>query len=393
MQREKLVVIFTVLVDVIGIGIVIPILPFYVGSFGASPFVITLLFASFAFFAFLSSPLLGAVSDKFGRRPVLIASIASNAFGWFVFASAGSIPLLFLGRIIGGAAAGNFTVAQSCLVDLARDEKERSSNIGLIGATFGIGFMTGPFLGGILSTVSHSFPFWCAGILATINTILTYFLLIETHHRRNLQSVLTFNPLTPLARAAMNVTLRRLFVSWILFAVAISCSQAVFALYGQHAFGFDAFTTGLVFAFIGIFAVLNQALILRRVWLRYFTDERLEIIMIGTLAASFLLMALRTTSLFILALPLFATGQSVLRVVLTSEVAGRADPLMKGEAIGILTSLMSAAMIVGSVVSGALFELYDSLPYYLATALMVISLTIALSIQRHPPPEPNRSSA
>ena len=392
MQREKLVVIFTVLVDVVGIGIVIPILPFYVGSFGASPFVITLLFASFAFFAFLSSPLLGAVSDKFGRRPVLIASIASNAFGWFVFASAGSIPLLFLGRIIGGAAAGNFTVAQSCLVDLARDEKERSSNIGLIGATFGIGFMTGPFLGGILSTVSHSFPFWCAGILATINTILTYFLLMETHHHRNLQAVITFNPLTPLARAAMNVTLRRLFVSWILFAVAISSSQAVFALYGQHAFGFDAFTTGLVFACIGIFAVLNQAVILRRVWLRYFTDERLEIIMIGTLAASFLLMALRTTLLFILALPLFATGQSVLRVVLTSEVAGRADPLMKGEAIGILTSLMSAAMIVGSVVSGALFEAYDSLPYYLATALMVISLTIALSIQRHLPPEPNRPS-
>ena len=116
MQKEKLVVLFTVFVDVIGFGIVIPILPFYVGSFGASPFVITLLFASFAFFAFLSSPFLGALSDKIGRRPILIASITSTAIGWFVFAGATSIPLLFLGRIIDGSAAGNFTVAQGSVV-------------------------------------------------------------------------------------------------------------------------------------------------------------------------------------------------------------------------------------------------------------------------------------
>ena len=373
MQREKLVVIFTVLVDVIGVGIVIPILPFYVGSFGASPFVITLLFASFAFFAFLSSPLLGALSDKIGRRPVLIASISSTALGWFVFASANSLPLLFLGRIIDGAAAGNFTVAQSCLVDLARDEKERSANIGLIGATFGIGLMVGPFLGGILSTVSHSFTFWCAGILASINTLLTYAFLPETHQRRDPNAVMTFNPISPLARAAVNVKLRGYFLSWIIFAVAIASSQSVFALYGQHAFGFDSFTIGLMFTFTGIFAVLNQAVLLRRVWLHRFTEDRLEVLMIVMLGGSFLLMALRIPTLFVLALPFFATSQSVLRVVLTSEVAGKADPLMKGEALGIMTSLMAAAMIIGPLVSGALFEIYDSLPYYLATVLMGVS--------------------
>ncbi len=386
MQRQKVVVILTVLVDVIGVGIVIPILPFYVGSFGASPFVITLLFASFAFFAFLSAPLLGALSDKIGRRPVLIASIASTALGWFVFAGARSIPLLFLGRIIDGAAAGNFTVAQSCLVDLARDEKERSSNIGLIGATFGIGLMVGPFLGAILSTVSHSFPFWCAGILAAINTILTYFFLPETHQRRSPNTTFSFNPLTPLARAALNIKLRGLFTSWILFAIAIASAHSVFALYGQHAFAFDSFTTGLGFALTGIFAALNQAVLLKRIWLRYFTEERLEIMMIAMLGASLLLMASRIVLLFALALPFFATSQAVLRVVITSNVAGKADPLMKGEALGILTSLMAASMIVGPVVSGALFEIYDSIPYYLAAALMAISLTIALSYQRHSPP-------
>src|SRR3972149_6379611 len=160
MQKEKLTVLFTVLVDVLGFGIVIPILPFYVTSFGASAFTVTLLFSSFALFAFVSSPFLGALSDKIGRRPVLIFSIASTAIGWFVFAAADSIVLLFIGRIIDGAAAGNFTVAQSALVDISTDEKDRAANLGLIGASFGIGFMLGPLIGGVLSTVSLSCRFW-----------------------------------------------------------------------------------------------------------------------------------------------------------------------------------------------------------------------------------------
>src|SRR5579862_3732043 len=159
MKREKLIIVFTVFVDVIGFGIVIPILPFYVSSFGASPVTITMMFASFSLCAFLSSPFLGALSDRIGRRPVLLISILSTAIGWIVFASANSIVFLFLGRIIDGCAAGNFTTAQSYLVDISRDEKERSANLGIIGATFGIAFIVGPLMGGVLSKVSHAFPF------------------------------------------------------------------------------------------------------------------------------------------------------------------------------------------------------------------------------------------
>lgn len=382
MQREKFVVVFTVFVDVIGVGIVLPILPFYVESFGASPFVVTLLFSSFAFFAFLSSPFLGALSDKIGKRPVLIASIASTALGWFVFASATSIPLLFLGRIIDGAAAGNFTVAQSCLVDVARDEKERSSNLGIIGAMFGIGLMIGPFIGGVLSTVSHAFPFWIAGALASLNTILTYFLLPETHRRRDANAVISFNPLTPLARAAINVKLRPLFLTWILFALSFMSSQSVFALYAQHAFGFDSFVTGLLFAATGILGATNQTLLLKNFWYKYFSESNLEVVLLVVLAIAFVLMGTRVLTLFYVGGALLASAQAVLRVVITSQIAGNAEPHMKGEALGIITSLLAAMMVIGPVMAGALFELHDTIPFFISAVLMLIALWIAFSFRR-----------
>ena len=382
MQREKAIVILTVFVDVIGFGIVIPILPFYVGSFGATPFVITLLFGSFAFFAFLSGPFLGALSDKVGRRPVLIASISSTAIGWFVFAGANSIPLLFLGRIIDGMAAGNFTVAQGCLVDLAKDERERSTNLGLIGAIFGIGLMIGPLLGGFLSTVSHSFPFWFDGMLATLNVVLTYLFLPETHKRPDPKAAISFNPLTPLARAAADKNLRPLYLTWLIFGFAISSSQSVFALYGQYAYNFDSFTVGMIFSATGVLAALNQTLLLHRVWLKLFTEEKLMFVMTVLLAASFFLFGVEVFSLFIVAVPLYAIGQAVQRVVVTSQVAGRADLLRKGEALGIMTSLMAAMMVIGPIVGGALFELHHGYPFLLAGALMVVSLILSLRSRR-----------
>jgi MFS family permease len=275
-------------------------------------------------------------------------------------------------------------VAQGCLVDLARNEKERSSNLGLVGAAFGVGFMIGPVLGGVLSTVSHSFPFWCAGTLATINAILAYFFLPETHKRRDPNAAISFNPLVPLARAAINKRLRPLFLSWLFFAVALSASQSVLALYGQHAHNFDSFTMGLIFAATGVFAVLNQTVLLRQVWLKYFNESQLEVMMTIILGVSFVLLGSDLLVLFYIALPLFATGQSVQRVVITSEVTGKTDPLMKGEALGILTSIMAASMVVGPIVGGALFEIHDGYPFFLAAVLMLFSFIVALQYRRSP---------
>lgn len=383
MKKEKLIIIFTVLVDVIGFGIVIPILPFYVTGFGASATIVTLLFASFSFFAFFSSPLLGAISDRIGRRPVLILSITSTAIGWFVFAGATSIPILFLGRIIDGAAAGNFSIAQSYLVDISESEEDRTVNLGLIGAMFGIGFMLGPIIGGALATISHATPFWFAGGLATLNAITAYFFLPETNKRRNTERRLNLNPLAPLQRAVRDFELRPLYVTWVMFGLANVTSQTVFSLFVSKNFGFNAFVTGLTFTAMGIIVAINQAVLLKRFWLRRFNEAALEKIMLWALIIGVTLFVTRSLYLFILATLFIGTGQSVLRVVLTSQVAGAADPQAKGEKLGMLSSLMSMCMVIGPVVSGPLFEINDTFPYYLAGIYLVVGLLISMRYERN----------
>ena len=382
MKKQKLIILFTVLVDVIGFGIVIPILPFYVTEFGGTPFVITAMFASFSICAFLSAPLLGAISDRVGRRPVLIISILSTAIGWFVFAGANSIPLLFLGRIIDGAAAGNFTIAQSYIADISGDDKDRSANLGLIGAVFGVGFMLGPLLGGILSTVSHAFPFWIAGGLALANTVTAYFFLPETHHHRGEARPLSFNPLRPLQRAMVDTRLRPLFLTWLMFTLAFVTSQSVFALFVKDVFQYNSFMTGMLFTGTGVIVAINQTVFLKRFWLKHFSESSLEIGMLAAIAVSGILAASKLLFLFYVSLVLNAIGQSVLRVVVTSQVAGKADPKMKGETLGILSSIMAASMATAPLIAGMLFELKNVLPFLVASGYLTTGLVIAIRHRR-----------
>lgn len=374
MTREKAIIFSTVLIDVLGFGIVIPILPFYVTEFGVSPSTVTLLFASFSFFSFLSAPVLGALSDRIGRRPVLLLSIASTAAGWFVFAGATTVPMLFLGRIIDGIAAGNFTIAQSYIVDVSRDDADRTKSLGLLSAVFGMGFLLGPIAGGILSTVSHAFPFWAAGGLALVNGVIAFLFLPESHRNREGARPVTFNPLGPIMRAARDRRLRPLYITWLMFALAFVTGQSVFSLFARDVFGMNAFQAGMLFAGIGVVVVLNQTLLLNSFWLKRFTMSRLTILMLAILATALLLIGTEVLPLFFLALAGLGTGQAVLRVVVTTQVAGASGQLRKGETMGILSALMSASMVVAPVFAGLLFEIDHAIPYFVASGFVGIAL-------------------
>ncbi len=389
-SKQKAIIFFTVLVDAIGIGIIIPVLPFYVASFGASAFMVTSLFAVFSFCSFFSNPLLGVLSDKYGRRPVLIVSIFSTSLGWFVFAGAFHSIFLFVGRIIDGLAAGNFSTAQSYLIDIAKTPKEKTHNIGLVSAAFGLGFILGPMLGGFLSPISPSFPFWFVGFLAFFNGALAIFLIPETNsiaiERKNKKSdkkffkeifskenLKSFNPFLPIQRAFKNRPLRQNFAIWLLFNLAIVSMQVTLALYVGDVFGFGSIFVGILMTVIGIIIVFNQAAFLKHFWLRYFTEKNLELYLLFFFGIGFLLMALPQLPFFIIGLIAMTFAQSVLRVVMTSNISNKEKGDNQGELMGVMSSVGAVASIVGPLIAGALFYISPNCPFFMSAIFGFLS--------------------
>jgi multidrug resistance protein len=365
MSKEKFLITLTVLIDVIGIGVVIPVLPFYVARFDSSPLAVTALIAVFAFCSFISAPFLGAWSDRIGRRPILIISILSTAVGWLVFASAWSLTLLFIGRIIDGLAAGNFSTAQSYLTDIAKNEKERTANLGVVGATFGIGLIVGPAIGGFLGAWNHTLPFWFVGFLALINAALVYLFLPESKIVREKKSI-SLNPLRPLYRAFSDRKLLPGFGAWFLFGIAVAVGQSVFALYLGRAFGFKELAVGSLTTALGVVVALNQGVALKHFWLRRFSTRQLESGLMLTLALAWLIMGGQILWLFMVGLAIQTLTHSILRVTLTSHLSILGGPTRQGEILGILTSVMSLSMIIGPILAGALFKINLGWPYFLA---------------------------
>jgi len=374
-MNKKFVIVATVFIDVLGMGIVIPTLPFYVQSFGVSAFTVTLLFGIFAFCSFFSAPLLGALSDRIGRRPVILISICSTALGWLVFASAQSIWLLFLGRMIDGAAAGNFSTAQSYLVDIARDEKERTKNLGVIGASFGIALVIGPALGGVLSYVSPTFPFWCVGILATLNLVNAYFNLPESHLNRKSEGRFSLNPFLPIMRTIKDHKIRIGLMIWFLFGLAIAIYQSIFTLYLGKVFNFGAFAAGLFMTGSGIVLSINQGWLLPKFWLKKFKERDLEILMLILFVIGFGLMSTSLLGMLIAGLVCLTFSQSILRVVITSQLVALAND-RRGELLGAMMSVMSLAMIVGPLIAGALFVSHEKWPFLISAGLGLVALII-----------------
>lgn len=375
MSKTKATILLTVFIDVIGLGVVIPILPFYVSTFSSSALLITSLFSVFALFSFFSAPIIGALSDKFGRRPLLIISIFSTALGWFVFAWAPSILFLFVGRILDGIMAGNFPIAQGLLSDIAENDKERTANLGLIGAVFGIGFIFGPSIGGVLGKIGPSIPFWFVGSLALVNGIMAWFILPETHHELSTKKI-ALNPFVPIVRAMKNMNLRSNFFAAFLFGLAIASYQSVFSLFMKDIYGFGELAVGLIFGGVGVIIALNQGLAMKHVWLRYFKEPNLELGMLIIFAVGFILLGSSVFWIFCIALLLTTFGQSILRVVITSQVVGKSPNTERGEVLGIMSSITSLSMMIGPFLAGILYGDNKTWPFYFGALCLLFAFLV-----------------
>jgi DHA1 family tetracycline resistance protein-like MFS transporter len=254
-SRPLLVIFLTVFVNLVGFGIIIPLLPFYAETFGASPVVIGLLFAAFSLAQLVAAPVLGALSDRFGRRPVLIFSLVGTVISFAMLAVAQSLAMLFAARVIDGLSGGNITIARAYIADVT-EPSERAKAFGFLGAAFGLGFIVGPGLAGLFAHISYTAPIWAAAAVTLVATAMAWLWLPETVHKGSAVAVSPWRALPEvLSRAHLRPLLIADFVYWCTFAVCTT----TFALFASRRFGFDVVRTGYVLAAFGLLGVVVQA--------------------------------------------------------------------------------------------------------------------------------------
>src|SRR5580765_7037467 len=361
MKRSPLLVIFiTVFIDLVGFGIVIPVLPFYAEGtqFGATPSQVGLLFASYSVLQLIFAPVLGRLSDKHGRRPVLLVSLLGTALGFLILGFATTLWMLFVGRIIDGISGGNISTAQAYIADVTTKEN-RAKGMGLIGAAFGLGFVFGPAIGGILSRWGINVPFLFAGGLALANTILLYFTLPETvtpdHPAR--VSAASGRGWRHLLVALREPRLAYVLAIYFLGIVAFSIMTATFSLFMMFRLGYDAFHNGWVFAFVGVISAIVQGGLIGKL-VKRFGEPLLVIVGAALFTASLAVVPFvkPATGLFTILVIGAATsiGQALSAPTLSSLASKSASAAEQGSVLGVMQSVSSLARAVGPTLAAVL---------------------------------------
>jgi multidrug resistance protein len=364
MKRSPLVVIFTtVFIDLLGFGIVIPVLPFYAEGtrFNATPRTVGFLFASYSIMQLIFSPVLGRLSDKYGRRPVLLISIIGTAIGFLILGFAKTLWMLFVGRILDGISGGNISTAQAYIADITTKE-DRAKGMGLIGAAFGLGFIFGPAIGGILSRWGIQIPFLFAAGLCFANAILLYFTLPETvtadHPAR--VSAAGGRGFSQLLDSLKQPRLRFILTIYFLFIVAFSIMTTSFSLYTMFRFGYDAQHNGYLFAYVGLIAVIIQGVLIGRLVKRF---GELWLVIVGALffaVSLFSVPFVGPNSGGLLALliggGIFSLGNSLSTPALNSLASKSVGPADQGSVLGVTQSVASLARAVGPSIAALLIH-------------------------------------
>ena len=326
MPRSLVVLFLTIFVSLIGFGIIIPLLPFYAQTFGASPTTIGLLFASFSLAQFVAAPILGDLSDRWGRRPVLVLSLLGTVLSFTLLALAHTLTLLFIARVVDGLSGGNITTARAYIADVTPPE-DRAKNYGLIGAAFGLGFILGPALGGALSHISYTAPIWAAVVLSAAAAVLAYAWLPEPARHVAHAAPPWWRTLPELvARPGLGSLLLVDLFYWSTFAVY----QTTFALYGQRRFGWDATHIGYILASFGLLGVLIQTRLVGPV-VRALGDKRTLVVGLPSATTGLGSGSIATTvPVFVTALVPTALGMGLCNPTLSALISHTAAPGEQG---------------------------------------------------------------
>jgi len=377
MKNTRLLTIFLIVfVDLLGFSLILPLLPYYAEEYGATPIIVGLLVASYAAAQLLGAPLLGRLSDRYGRRPVLLLSVAGTLLGFLLLGFAAPIGkllaswlapqavnlfilgVLFFSRILDGLTGGNITVAQAYISDVT-DEQNRAKGLGLIGAAFGLGFIIGPAVGGTLSQWGYSVPAFVAAAVSFLNLLAIFFFLPEslTPERRADASLHQRPPftLTALMQALRRPKVGPLLQVRLFYGLAFATFQSIFSLYAQ-SIGLTSQTTGYVLAYVGLLSVITQ-LGLIGLLTRRFRESWLIITGLWLMAFSLLAWAFagNVWTLLIIMIPLALSG-GVLNTVIQSSLSKSVSVDEVGGILGIAASLEAFSRVIAPSVGGLMLE-------------------------------------
>jgi DHA1 family tetracycline resistance protein-like MFS transporter len=394
MRNKALLPIFLVVfVDLLGFGLILPLLPFYAETYGATPVIVGLLTASYAAAQLIGAPILGRLSDRFGRRPVLLVSIFGTLIGFLFLGLAeplGSrlagilnlidsrnafiIGFLFFSRILDGLTGGNISVAQAYISDITSGA-DRAKGLGLIGAAFGLGFIFGPALGGLLSAWGYATPAFTAAGLASLNLVAVYFRLPESLTARA-RSLYLSRPRPEFSVPALWQALNRPRVGPLLhirffFGLAFAMFQSIFALFAQYRLGLDARGTGFVLTYVGVLAALVQGVGVGRLAARY-SEKNLIFSFIAIMSVSMIGWAL-TPNVWVMLVVLapIALSGGVLNTILSSSLTKVVRSEEVGGTLGLAASVESLTRVIAPSVGGFLIGSLGTWAPGIASALIL----------------------
>jgi MFS transporter, DHA1 family, tetracycline resistance protein len=381
-RRPLFIILLIVFVNLLGFGIIIPLLPFYADHVGASPLAVGLLFASYSLCQLLAAPLLGSLSDRYGRRPILLYSLAGTVLSFTLLAVANSLWLLFVARIIDGLSGGNISTARAYISDITPPEG-RARAYGLIGAAFGLGFIFGPALGGLLGHISYAAPAWAAAGLALVAWLLTLFWLPET--TRHVTSA-GGSPWRAIPELVARPVVGRLLIVNLLYWVAFAVYETTFALFAKARFDWGMTQVGYVLAGVGIIGAVVQGGLVHRVVHRIGEKQTLVtglvLAAIGLAAASFV----HSVPLFIATLVPASVGAGLSSPALITLLSQAAQAGEQGRVQGVASAFESLGRIFGPVWGNGMLGWVGEGAAYLSAAILlavVAWLAAGLAVSRH----------
>jgi DHA1 family tetracycline resistance protein-like MFS transporter len=390
-RRAFAFILITLTLDAMGIGLILPVMPDLIAEVGGTTIAGAavwggVLATTFAVMQFLFGPIVGSLSDRFGRRPVLIVSLVVMSIDYVVMAVAGSIWLLFAARIVGGITAATQSTATAYIADISPPER-KAANFGMVGAAFGVGFVLGPVIGGLLGELGTRAPFYAAAVLAGANALFGLLVLPETvtDRTRRAFSLTRANPLAALRGIGALPGVGRFLLLFFLYEFAFIVYPAVWAYFGKEAFGWSPGMVGVSLALFGVAVAVVQAGLIRLVQARFGEGGTILYGIVFNLLAFVVIAFVRDGTLALWLVPLTALG-AVVTPALQAQMSKAAPDDRQGELQGVISSVRSVAQIFAPLAMTQIFWVFTAgdgagfpgAPFLLSAGLMVVCLAVFL---------------